>query len=110
MSRSTESQLFSPQRLENFPISFFSTIMGLSGLTIAIEKAQQVYGVSLYLDYLLALITLAAFAALTIIYAKKIIYHRGAVLAELKHPIKISFFPSFSISLVLLSVIHCLFA
>ncbi len=28
-------------RLENFPISFFSTVMGLAGLTIAWEKIQH---------------------------------------------------------------------
>lgn len=105
MSTSKENQLFSPQRLENFPISFFSVVMGLAGLTIAIEKVQQVYGIDLYLDYLLALITLTVFAVLVIIYAKKIINHEDAVLAELKHPIKISFFPAFSISLLLLSII-----
>jgi tellurite resistance protein len=102
---SKENQLFSPQRLENFPVSFFSMVMGLSGLTIVIEEAQHAYGVSLYLDYLFALITLAVFTVLVVIYAKKIINHRDAVFAELKHPIKLSFFPAISISLLLLSIV-----
>ena len=74
-------------RLENFPISFFATVMGLAGLTIAGEKIQHVLHV-----------------VLTLLYTAKLVRHRGEVIKELRNPIKLNFFPAISISLLLLSI------
>lgn len=91
-------------RFENFPISFFSIIMGLCGLTIAWEKAQAVFSVSLGITPIMLGITSSLFVIILLIYASKIILCPQAVVKELKHPVKLSFFPSISISLLLLSV------
>lgn len=102
---SEEISLQSPQRLENFPVSFFAMVMGLSGLTIAVEKAQQVFNLNIYADSVLAYATTAVFATLAIIYTNKLLKYRQAVSSELRHPVKLSFFPAISISLLLLSII-----
>ena len=44
MNHTTEQA--SPSRLAHLPVSFFSTVMGMSGLTIAWQKAHVVLGVS----------------------------------------------------------------
>jgi len=47
-------------RLEHFPISFFAIVMGLAGTTIAVEKAQHLWGWSPNIS--LALLVLTALA------------------------------------------------
>ena len=91
-------------RLEHFPISFFAMIMGLSGLTLAWRKGSEVMGLSSMIGDGLALFSLVAFATLSIIYLVKIIKYPAAIRGELKHPIKLAFFPAVSISMILLSV------
>lgn len=93
-------------RLENFPVSFFSVIMGLCGLTIAWEKAQQVYNIQLGINPILVGITSLVFVILLLIYGSKLILQTQSVIKELKHPVKLSFFPSISISFLLLSIAY----
>ncbi|GAB6039441.1 SLAC1 anion channel family protein [Endothiovibrio diazotrophicus] len=90
-------------RLAAFPISFFSVVMGLAGLTIAWEKAEAVLGLPPVSATLLWL-TAALFGLLAVAYLMKLVSRRAAVVAELHHPIKLSFFPAVSISLLLLAV------
>jgi len=91
-------------RLTHFPVSFFSIIMGLSGLCIAWEKSLSMMSVSLPLPPLLAGFALLVFTILVVIYAMKIVKQPQAVLEELRHPIKLNFFAAIPISLLLLSV------
>ncbi|MEJ2347488.1 MAG: SLAC1 anion channel family protein [Gammaproteobacteria bacterium] len=91
-------------RLAHFPISWFAIIMGLSGLTIAWEKSEAIFrhGISIA-PYLLAL-TALFFVILLIGYGLKLARYRAAVIKELSHPVKLSFFPTISVSLILLSI------
>lgn len=91
-------------RLANFPISFFSMIMGMAGLTIAWQKAQHVFGVNLSINTVLLVITSSLFVVLSLIYATKYVSNRNQVLSEFKNPVKLHFFPTISISLLLISV------
>lgn len=92
-------------RIANMPISFFSVVMGMSGMTIAWEKAQQVFGMNLgFINVILVALTTLVFVALGAMYTKKIIQFPDQVAAELKHPVKLSFFPTISISFLLLSI------
>jgi len=91
-------------RLENFPISFFAMVMGLSGLTIAWEKIQHVFQLDLHISPVLVGITATVFLVLAAVYGIKLLRYRDAVAQELHHPIKLSFFPAISISLLLLSI------
>ncbi len=91
-------------RLKDFPISFFAVVMGLSGLTIAWEKTVILCKLPYQIHYPFLVLTIVVFSLITLFYVLKIIRYSNAVSAELKHPIKLSFFPTISISLLLLSV------
>ena len=91
-------------RLEHFPISFFSMIMGLAGLTIAWQKAQHVFDVDLSISPVLLALTSSVFIVLSLAYATKYVASRNEVLKEFKNPVKLHFFPTISISLLLISV------
>ena len=92
----TEDAMSSASRLPHFPVGFFSMTMGLFGTALAFHAAG-LRGVSLALAGLAA----AAFIILVGFYAAKIVAFPSAVVAEWNHPIKIAFFPAFSISLML---------
>ncbi|HID46508.1 MAG TPA: C4-dicarboxylate ABC transporter [Chromatiaceae bacterium] len=94
----------STSRLENFPVSFFSMIMGMAGLTIAWEKAHRTLGLGSQLAHSLILVTCSIFVVLLLIYSTKVLRYRQAVSEELHHPVKLNFFPSVSISLLLISI------
>ncbi len=89
-------------RLVNFPVSFFSSVMGLAGLTIAWQRAERLFGVNVS-TWLLAL-TIGVFLVLAGFYAAKWLRHPQAVAKEFQHPVRLNFFPTLSISLLLLSV------
>ncbi len=91
-------------RLANFPISWFATVMGLSGLTIAWEKAEALFQTGFSISPYLVLLTATLFVLLLGIYGLKLVRYRPTVVKELHHPIKLSFFPTISISLILLSI------
>lgn len=90
-------------RLQDFPISFFAMVMGLSGLALAWEKAHHVFELSIQPHRYIIYFAAAVFITLLLIYITKIILHKQDVLDELKHPVKLNFFPAASISLLLLS-------
>ena len=91
-------------RLEHFPISFFALAMGLAGLTIAWEKGGPSLGLTLPVGHYLLGVTAAAFTVLLVLYASKALRYGAAVRAEFRHPVKLHFFPTISISLVLLAI------
>ena len=101
-----ETAMTQPQsRLAFFPISFFAMIMGLSGLAIAWQKAQHVFGMDIGVNLPLMGLTVLAFSLFTLAYAAKTLLYREFVVKELRHPVKLSFFPTISISLLLLAII-----
>lgn len=92
-----------PTRLSNMPVSFFAVAMGLSGLTLAWEKAQQVRFLPVHAGGALTIITSGVFLALLGFYTAKCVIYRPQVMRELGHPVRLSFFPAITISLLLLS-------
>lgn len=101
MTASTASPAAAPSRLANFPVPFFATVMGLSGLTIATHRVETLWGLHGAATTLFGL-TLGVFCLVAVIYALKAVLHPQAVAAEWNHPIRISFFPAASIGLILL--------
>lgn len=90
-------------RLKNFPIAWFAMIMGLGGLTLAWQQAEQLLNLPVQISpYLLALSTLLFFV-LSVLYAIKIVKYRDAASMEWNHPVKMSFVPTFSIALLVLA-------
>ncbi|WP_284446693.1 SLAC1 anion channel family protein [Fluviibacter phosphoraccumulans] len=93
-------------RLKNFPVSWFSTVMGMCGLSIAWNRAEHFFNSGFCLSSILLGITTLLFLVLLIIYTRKLIKYRAEVIEELKHPVKHAFFPTISISLLLLSAAY----
>ena len=91
-------------RIAHFPISFFSMIMGLSGFTLAWKVAPASFFNGMAIWSVFAYATSIAMIIVSIFYAVKIWRYPHAVLEEIRHPVRINFFPSFSISLLLLSM------
>lgn len=91
-------------RLREFPVSFFATVMGLAGLTIAAHRIETIYGVQPGVAMILFVATAALFVVLATVYLRKAVLHPDAVAAEWRHPVRISFFPTISIGLILLGI------
>lgn len=91
-------------RIRNFPISFFSIILGLSGFAIAFQKAEQILQIPFAISDYILYIALFVFSIITMIYLLKIILAPRDVMAEFRHSNKLNFFPAFSISLLLFSI------
>jgi tellurite resistance protein len=92
-------------KLRHFHVSFFATVMGTAGLALAWLRAHEVLAMPRAAGLLLAAVSAAVFVAVCFAYGLKLLRYREAVLEELHHPIKLSFFPAFSISLVLLAML-----
>jgi tellurite resistance protein len=91
-------------RLKNFAISWFSVVMGLFGLTIAWSRAEHILKLEFAVSPYFLGFTVAVFVMLSAIYIAKMFRYPGEVLEEIKHPVKISFMPTVSIGLLLLSI------
>lgn len=89
--------------LRYFPISFFAVVMGLGGLSLAWKSAAPQPLSNAY--HIIGILTAMAMLLISTLYALKIIRHPQAVYAELRHPVRLNFFPAFSINLLLISAI-----
>ena len=91
--------------LEHFPVNIFPVVMGLTGWTLAWQKTQDIMELDWKVAEVLTVLSVIVFAVLATLYAVKLARYPLAVSAELKHPIKLSFFPAISISLILLGTV-----
>ncbi|AGX86767.1 SLAC1 anion channel family protein [Candidatus Symbiobacter mobilis] len=94
----------SSARLAYFPVSFFSIVMGLAGMAIAVQRAQSYLGLPGNAGTWLALFAALVFTVLACVFVLQCLRYPQEVTKELAHPIKLSFFPTLSISLLLLSI------
>jgi tellurite resistance protein len=94
----------SASRLREFPIAWFAMIMGLAGFTIACNRAALAYGWGFAPGRVLLPVVGALFALVAAVFALKCARYPREVLAEVRHPVKLAFVPTASISLILLSI------
>lgn len=78
--------------------------MGFGGLTIATQKLELHFGVSATYSTLLLVATSLIWLAVFVAYVIKFLRFPRAVIAELNHPIRLSFFPTASIGLLLVAI------
>lgn len=104
MANSATSSSPASSKLQHFPIAFFAMIMGTTGLTLAWQKAAEVLKLPTLVSQVMLVLVACLFLAVCLGYVLKILRFPEMSLKEFHHPIKISFFPAFSISLLLLSV------
>ena len=91
-----------PDRLDNFPVTFFAVMMGLLGLVLSLRAAETAAGASGAASQFILGAAVAVFAVLAFFYGLKLVRHPAAVKSEWNHPVRIAFFPTISISLLLL--------
>lgn len=104
MSDATHTPPRQSSRLEHMPVAFFAMIMGTLGLTLAWQKSTHVLQLPTLVAQVLLILSAVVFATIVLSYLLKIIRFPHAVLAEFNHPIKMSFFPAFSIGIILMSI------
>jgi len=90
-------------RLENFPVTFFAVVMGMLGLTLATHAAETAFGTSPIVSIIILAVSILIMIVVSAFYAAKALTRRCAVAAEWAHPIRIAFFPTISISVLLLA-------
>ena len=95
----TQSQ---PGRLAFFPLNLFGSIMGWMGVTLAFFLAWQLFGFPHGLFVTLLGLSTVLFALLALLYGLKTLRYPQAMMKEFNHPVAINFFPTISISLILL--------
>lgn len=91
-------------RLEHFPITFFAVTMGLGGLTLALKAASVAMGWGPAMFLAALVLDVAVFLAVAGMYLTKAMRHRAAVAAEWNHPVRMAFFPTISISILLIAI------
>lgn len=90
-------------RLSHFPVTFFATVMGLAGLSLAWSRASAVIDVPERVGEVLFWISLAVYVAVLAAYLAKLVRHPRAVREELAHPVRLSFVPTITIALLLVA-------
>ena len=91
-------------RLSLFPVTFFSVSLGLAGFTIAWQRLEELFLPDSRIGLVLPWMTLSVFSLILLAYLVKLLFHTSRVREEWSHPVRISFFPAASISMLLLSV------
>ncbi|OIO78496.1 MAG: C4-dicarboxylate ABC transporter [Hydrogenophilaceae bacterium CG1_02_62_390] len=79
-------------------------VMGLSGLAITWERAEEILHLPFHPSPALLVFATLTFVVLTGLYGAKMLKYREAVRKEWAHPIKMNFIPTFSIALILLAI------
>ncbi len=93
-----------PERgLKHYPVPLFGMVMGLAGLTLAMHAAESAFGWGGQMSSLFYCFTCAVFVLISAGYLAKMVIYPGAVVAEWRHPVRLSFFPAIAISLLLLA-------
>jgi tellurite resistance protein len=80
--------------------------MGLSGLTIVFQKADEILGFAIGVDIVLAQIDTVLFLAIVVLYLTKTIKYFSEVKKEFSHPVRINFFAASAISFLLLAIVY----
>jgi tellurite resistance protein len=78
--------------------------MGLVGLTLSIQKAETIMQIGHEISTGLLVVSSAIFLLIAAIYIAKLIKYPNAVKEEFNNPVRLSFFPTATISVLLLSI------
>lgn len=90
-------------RLEHYPVTFFASVMGIAGLSLALQAAENALGWGGVASDVAFVVASLLFVVVALGYALKAVRYPRAVAAEWHHPVRLSFFPAISISLLLLA-------
>lgn len=91
------------KRIEHFPVSVFSIILGVSGLSIASHKAELMLNI-LHYSFYVSIFAALLYVFFLVLYLYKTLLFYKEVKAEFNHPVKMSFFGTIPVSMILLSI------
>lgn len=89
--------------LQHLPVTLFSSVMGIGGLALAWRRAALAWDLPAWPAQTLFWVAGAVFVVLAVLYAVKWARHTPAALAEARHPIRMTFTPAITISLLILA-------
>lgn len=104
MAMAATEEAHGARGLEHYPVPLFGMVMGMAGLTLAMHAAEHAYGWGGGASSVLYYASFALFVLIAAGYIAKAVRYPHAVAAEWRHPVRLSFFPAISISLLLLAV------
>lgn len=90
-------------RLKHYPITVFAIVMGLMGLTLALHAASPFYRLAEIGAQGALWLGLGVAAVIAAGYLAKILRYPGQVAWEWHHPVRLAFFPTITISLLLMA-------
>lgn len=91
-----------PSFLQFLPVSLFGAIMGLTGLSFCWEWAERTWGFNPIIKMGIGWAAIFFFILLTATYLFKMLKYPSLVKVEFQHPVSVSFFATFIISLLLI--------
>ncbi|MEN8139435.1 MAG: SLAC1 anion channel family protein [Bacteroidota bacterium] len=92
-------------KLQHFPIAAFSSIMGLAGVSVALNKFYHLQWLPKWPFLAMMAIALLTFATVSYFYSRKAYIFYKDVNDDFKHRIRINFFSAITISFLLLSIV-----
>lgn len=93
------------ERLRHFPVPFFAVVMGLAGLALAWQRAETLHSLQFRLSPAISVLAAACFVGIAAVYATKAARHPQEVMKELRHPVRVNFFATITIGMVLLATL-----
>lgn len=91
-------------RLENFSISFFAMFLGLGGFALLLQKVELLNKVPIHSSNYIFGITASIFTLFLLFFILRIIKFPESVKKEYHNPIKVNFFATTSIALIIFSI------
>ena len=93
--------------LDFLPVSIFGAVMGLCGLSFAWRLANHWWGFDFKIGEIIGAAAIILFIVLTIAFIVKFTQNQAVLIAELDHPVSVSFYGTFIISLILIpGILH----
>lgn len=92
------------KKLKFFPVTFFSVNLGLLGTAIAVQKIEEILGLSNIISTFALYSFMFIISVIFSIYTYKMTYHFDEVRIEYHNPIRVNFFPITAITFLLLNI------
>ncbi len=93
----------SEHSLAHLPVTLFASVMGLGGLSLAWRRAAKVWDLPQWPALTFLALATLAFLVIGTLYALKWARHPDAARAELRHPVRMPFATTVTISLLVLA-------
>ncbi|MBM6399332.1 SLAC1 anion channel family protein [Phycicoccus sonneratiae] len=89
--------------LAHLPVTLFASVMGVGGLSLAWRRAARTWAVPQWPAQVLLALAAATFLVVGAAYALKWVRFPAAARAELRHPVRMTFAPTLTVSLLVLA-------